>query len=426
MDNRKWIQEGMQDIPVIDTHEHLEPEARRISSRKDIIGLYMTHYASTDVMIAGLSPERMGLLQGDSLSLQEKWTLLKPYWELCRNTTYFRALERASIDLYGIAHVDDDTIGLLNEAFVSANRPGWYRQILKDVCHIGFAVVDALFDEDPGAIVPPDPEFFREAAKYDSFLEIGGGIQASTLMQTYRTPFSTLSAFETLLSETVQRAKQERGIVALKCAIAYARTLQFDSVSRHDAEAVFDRILRGDVLDGRERKPLQDYLMHRLAGLAADLSLPMQIHTGLQEGLGGYLPDARPSHLIPLFRAHPHVRFDVFHFAYPYGFELAAIAKQYPNVWVDLCWTHVISQAHAVRALEELLELLPSNKILGFGGDYIFVEGTYAHLQFARENIAQVLADRIEANRLERADALVLAARLLHGNARTLYGSENI
>jgi uncharacterized protein len=422
MDNRKWLQEGMQDIPVIDTHEHLEPEVRRLRVRRDIIGLYMTHYASTDVMLAGMPSAQMQLLQGDALSLQEKWRLLRPYWDICRNTAYFRALQRASVDLYGIAHIDDDTIGLLNDAFLAANRPGWYEKVLKAVCRMEYAVVDDLFGEDPGRIQPPDPLFFREAGKYDLFLEVGGQVSVNRLAHSFQTSFSTLAEYEQLLCRTVQAAQQTRGIVAIKSAIAYERTLDFSQDSRRQAEKVFDCVLRGDRLDAAARKPLQDFLMHRLADLAAELGLPFQIHTGLQEGLGNHLPNSRPAHLISLFGQHPATRFDVFHFAYPYGFELAAIAKQYPNVWVDLCWTHVISQTHAVQALEELLELLPSNKILGFGGDYIFVEGTYAHLQFARENIAQALANRMEAGRLDRADALTLASRLLHDNAQVLYG----
>ena len=91
MENRKWIREGMQDMTVIDTHEHLESEAARMAGRPDFIALYMTHYASTDVMLAGLSPEKMSLLQGERLDVREKWAILKPYWELCRNTSYFRA-----------------------------------------------------------------------------------------------------------------------------------------------------------------------------------------------------------------------------------------------------------------------------------------------------------------------------------------------
>ena len=422
MDNRERLLEQMQIMPVIDTHEHLETEARRLEVRKDIIGLYMTHYASTDVLIAGLPSDQMVLLQGDALSLDEKWTILRPYWELCRNTSYFRALERASSDLYGIARVNDETIGHLNSAFLAANQSGLYHQVLKEKCAIAYAVVDDLFGEEPGRMDPPDRAFFREAAKYDHFLEIGNSCTPEQLASTYRTSISNLADFVALLGNTMQSDLSKRGIVAVKTAIAYARSLDFSVVSPATASHVFERLLGGERLSQVERKPLQDYLIHQIVAMAGALGLPEQIHTGLQEGVGGFLPDSRPSHLIPLFRQHPGTRFDVFHYSYPYGFELTAIAKQYPNVWVDLCWTHVISQTHAVHAIEELLEVLPANKILGFGGDYIFVEGTYAHLQFAKENIAQALANRMASGRIHFTDARQIAERLLYHNAAALFG----
>ena len=424
MNNHKWIRETLQDMPVIDTHEHLETESARIARHGDFISLYMTHYASSDVMTAGLSPEKMEWLRGGQLDVREKWAILKPYWEICRNTAYFRALERISNDLFGIAHLDDDTFLQLNAAFLAASRPGWYRQILKNICHIEYCVQDDLFIADAGNISMPDPLYYRESAKYDLFLEIGGAISPASLMGTYRRSFTSLGEYVNLLGDTVQTAKQERCIVSLKSAIAYNRTLQFDNPSLSQAEAIFDRILRGEVLTGSERKPVQDYLMHALLGLAGDLSLPFQIHTGLQEGLGGCLPDSRPANLISAFRQHPDVKFDVFHTGYPYGQELAAICKQFQNVYVDMCWVHVISQEYAVRILEEMLEMLPSNKILGFGGDYIFVEGTYAHLQFAKENIADALSGRIDKGRLDKADAPGLARRLLHDNAQALFGGD--
>lgn len=422
MDSRKWIREGMQDMPVIDTHEHLETEAARIAHGRDFIGLFMTHYASTDVMLAGMPPAQMALLQGDRLDVREKWAILRPYWDLCRNTAYFRTLLRACIDLYGITHVDDDTYLQLNEAVLAANRRGWYRQVLKDVCHIECCVLDDLFITDPDAIVVPEPEYYREAAKYDHWIRIGDGEPEGCPLHRNKGNLNSLQAYTALLGETVAAAKRDRGIVAIKSAIAYERTLAIEPVPFRTAERVFDRVLRGENLTAAERKPLQDWLLHALFGLAGDLSLPVQIHTGLLEGIGNDLRQARPTQLIPIFREHPGVRFDVFHTGYPYGAEIGAIAKMLPNVWVDLCWTHVISQEYAVRMLEEYLEILPSNKILGFGGDYIFVEGTYAHLQFAKENIAETLALRIEKGRLDRSDALGLARRLLYDNPKAFFG----
>ena len=55
-------------------------------------------------------------------------------------------------------------------------------------------------------------------------------------------------------------------------------------------------------------------------------------------------------------------------------------------------------------------------------GDYIFVEGTYAHLQFAKENIAQALASRMAAGRINFSDARQIAERLLYHNAAALFG----
>jgi len=44
----------------------------------------------------------------------------------------------------------------------------------------------------------------------------------------------------------------------------------------------------------------------------------------------------------------------------------------------------------ARRALDEYLETIPVNKILGSGGDYRYPELTYAHARLARSNIARV------------------------------------
>jgi uncharacterized protein len=46
----------------------------------------------------------------------------------------------------------------------------------------------------------------------------------------------------------------------------------------------------------------------------------------------------KPGHLCGLLERYPDARFVLMHIAYPYDPELAAIAKHYCNVYVDLCW----------------------------------------------------------------------------------------
>ena len=48
-------------------------------------------------------------------------------------------------------------------------------------------------------------------------------------------------------------------------------------------------------------------------------------------------------------------------------------------LYIDLCWAHIISPSASKRALHEMLDTVPSNKIFGYGGDYRYPELSYAH-----------------------------------------------
>jgi len=89
-----------------------------------------------------------------------------------------------------------------------------------------------------------------------------------------------------------------------------------------------------------------------------------------------------------------------------------------------MCWMHIISPVMSRRALDEWLDLVPATKIIGFGGDYAVVEKVYGHLQMARENIARVLASRIEEGTMTEAEALQIARGLMYENPKRLYKLE--
>lgn len=92
------------------------------------------------------------------------------------------------------------------------------------------------------------------------------------------------------------------------------------------------------------------------------------------------------------------------------------------NVWLNLCWTHIISQRFATDGLDEAIDLIPMNKLLAFGGDYgVPVEKVYGHLTMAREDIARVLAGRIASKQMTEEQALTLARMWLWDNPKELY-----
>lgn len=148
----------------------------------------------------------------------------------------------------------------------------------------------------------------------------------------------------------------------------------------------------------------------------------MQVHTGLQEGNGNILANSNPLHLVNLFLEYPEQKFDLFHAGYPWQSEMATLGKNFANVFVDMCWLHVISPWVARQTLHEWIETVPSNKIFGFGGDYIFVEGAYAHAQMARADVAQVLTEKVETRYLTEDEAIGLARKILRENAKKFFG----
>ena len=104
--------------------------------------------------------------------------------------------------------------------------------------------------------------------------------------------------------------------------------------------------------------------------------------------------------------------------------EFGVLGKYFPNVWLDMAWLHIISPHGARRALAEWLELVPANKIIGFGDDYSVVEKVYGHMKMARENLALVLAAKVERDEMSRSQALFIAERIMRDNAAELYRIE--
>jgi hypothetical protein len=72
--------------------------------------------------------------------------------------------------------------------------------------------------------------------------------------------------------------------------------------------------------------------------------------------------------------------------------------------------------------MDELIDLVPVNKIIAFGGDYSKpVENVYGHLVMARENISEVLGNRIEEGLLTENEAVGIAKRWFYDNPKELY-----
>jgi predicted TIM-barrel fold metal-dependent hydrolase len=162
-------------------------------------------------------------------------------------------------------------------------------------------------------------------------------------------------------------------------------------------------------------------MMHFVLGILGRHQAVLQVHTGLQEGNGNLLANSDPLLLSNLFLAYPDLRFDLFHISYPWWNAAGALAKNFPNVFLDMCWAHIISPSASVAALEEWLDAVPWSKISAFGGDYCFVDGVYGHLVLARQNVALALARKVDGGVFGLDTAKRVARALFYDNPKEIF-----
>ena len=82
---------------------------------------------------------------------------------------------------------------------------------------------------------------------------------------------------------------------------------------------------------------------------------------------------------------------------------------------------HEINPKAYEDILSEWLELVPSNKIMAFGGDYGYIEGTYGASRIARQAVARVIQEKVDKGHWDKEDAEKVAKRILRQNAETVF-----
>ena len=428
-------------IRLVDTHEHLFSEEERNRAALDF-GYLFPHYASSDLISSGMPPavlesvrvtarpvlvERMARIgwirkppplaapSDPALSLDDRWAALAPYWGRIRTTGYGTCLRIAIRDLFGEPDLNQQTYRRLSEAIAASRHAGWYRHVLKEKARIAVSIQD---DYRTGV----DRELFAPVVRLEHFACATTRNDLRAIEADTRRSVHSLDDLILAMQAALDRDIAD-GAVGIKIGIAYRRTLKFEKVPRPEAERVFSRLFTrlGEKPFWDEARPLQDYMFHEIIRAGMERGLPIQIHTGLQEGNGNVLENSNPLLLTNLCLEYGRARFDLFHGGYPFMGEALALAKNFACVWLDLCWLYIISPTAAARMLHEAIETLPSNKIFAFGGDFIIPEGAYGHSVMARRVVSRVLTEKVEDGSLTEDEAVALARRILRENAAEFF-----
>jgi predicted TIM-barrel fold metal-dependent hydrolase len=394
------------EFEIIDAHEHLDREPYRTDRKVDALLLF-GHYTRTDLATAGMSDTEYRSMMDASGDLDERWRMFKPYLECIRYGSYARPAFIAAQEIYGFDDINDKTYRPLSEAMQKENRPGIYDRILRQRCKIRLALTQCgRLDLGTDILAPvtwiwdyANVTKWREVEKRAADL----GLQADAL----RDP----EDYVELMRAGIRKWKAG-GAVGLKMMTAPLGQPERIAVARAW------KALRGGRIEGEDVTHLRDYLTHACLRIAGEEELTVAVHTGMW----GDFRTLDPKFMIPVVQQHPGTRFDIYHMGMPWVRETGVIAKNFANVWANLCWTHVISPVMTRAALDEWIDLVPLNKIIGFGGDYnVAVEKVYGHLKMAKEDIALVLGRRIDDGLMTYAQAVGVARQWFFDNPKTCY-----
>ncbi|MEI6579463.1 MAG: hypothetical protein WCN92_08385 [Eubacteriales bacterium] len=412
------IYDYVSSLEIIDTHEHLPQREELRPLDTDILREYLSHYFSCDLVSAGLPLKELERCKDISLPIMKRWEVLEPFWNAARNTGYGVSLDIAVKELYGQEKICRSTIEELNNSFLSSLKPGHFEKALKEKAKIKISLVDGC----KGCSVC-DRNFYRPVFRLDMYRGFAGKSAITKAREESGIPIVCFDDWLDSTEKEMNRAIAD-GCVALKIGDAYSRSLYFSRVSKKDAEDEFNQFYSGAISDLSNNQTFQNYMLHYVMMLANKRNLTVQIHTGLQEGNGNLISNSDPTLLNNLFMEYSDVVFDIFHMGYPYEHMMSALAKNFANVNIDMCWANIISPTACVNALIEWIDSVPVNKISAFGGDYCFVDGVVGHSRMARRNISNALSIKVDNECFDVDRAKEIALMLFVKNPEKIFKLE--
>lgn len=403
---------------LADTHEHLCSEADFTEPGLDILqDLFSGDYIRADLCVAGAAPEAVQrLVDRADPDIAARFAAVQPAWEHCRHTGYGEGLRLSARLVYGLDELTPATLAAAAGRAAALHRPGERRRILAELANVEY--VHLNFDTwacDPD---PTGPEMFFRDISWVMFAAADFNLEQ--IHRAVGVEVRDLRSLREALHAIF--ARHAAGAVAVKAQHAYVRTLRWRERSDADAARVLERRLHGQALDEEERLCLGDWCWARGVEHAIEHGLPFKLHTGYYAGRGFMvLERTRPAHLCPLLIRYPQARFVLMHSGYPYGGELLAVAKHFPNVYADLCWAWSIDPLSTADFVRRWLHAVPVNKLFVFGGDTFSPTQTVGYAAQCRRWLTRALEAEVAEGNLTEARAVQVATRIMSANQREVF-----
>jgi hypothetical protein len=408
-------------MPVVDCHDHASGRGKS----DDIVAFIAQGYFGSDLQSAS-SDGDMRTMTDTSVPLADRWPAFRDAFRAARFTGYGRAVSRALERVFGTQPL---SLAALKD--MQARLPDYSQPAAYDAFYDEARIVARIADSWPSldSLVAGTYEGLpkqRLAISLPSLHGIRNRSDFAGMEQTLGRTVTSIDEYLQLCRDSFEYWRRA-GAVCFKDQSAYSRSIAYGNPARSKAEAVFNRILE-DPRYSAEYDPasnaLSDYLMHEFMRMARDLAFPVQIHTGHMAGIRNDVAKANARGLRSLVEIHRDVQFDLFHANWPYGEDIVFLVKNYPNVAVDFCWTHIVDPVYSRRLLKQLVSCVPYTKIHGFGSDVGNAQPhiAWSHCMIAKENVASALSELVDDGYIQDQDALELGRAWLFDNPNRFFG----
>ncbi|KAG9288294.1 hypothetical protein G9A89_021325 [Geosiphon pyriformis] len=237
-----------------------------------------------------------------------------------------------------------------------------------------------------------------------------------------------LQKFEDTLKEQLIVLAKSNEVVAFKSVAAYRTGLSIeiqvdrDQVSRSlmELSSKSESFQNSQPLRIND-KALIDFIVNLGIKIAKEYGKPIQFHTGFGDNdLDLFYSD--PVHLKNLIEHNLDAKIVLLHSAYPYTRQAGFLASVYSNVYLDVSLIFSkLSHFAQLEILREAISLCPTNKILFSTDGHHIPETFYCAVVEAREALAKVLKQSVEAGELNFQEATDIAKKVLFYNANSLY-----
>lgn len=216
--------------------------------------------------------------------------------------------------------------------------------------------------------------------------------------------------------ETLRSKVMKEGYAGFKSIIAYRTGLK---VMCSEELALKDFKSSETEWYGKRAKGFRDYLFCKTMGIAKELKVPFQVHTGAGDR-DIKLELSRPSYLTDLVRRYEGTIVFV-HSGFPYHRETAWMSYIFPSVYLDISQVMPFATTAGYDVLREVLQVAPFNKVM-YGSDAFSVpEIAWISAKLFKESLNRVIDEMKKWEIINEEEGEIVKEMIEHKNAEVVY-----